>query len=150
MPKGASTLGVSTLGVSTLGVGVLVDSQMFEDYKKTLFVNLCIRPLPCCPFHYFVNYSLHYNPHVLILSKCLNGFNLVLSLGYSNNFFIILQILSSMLEIKVYSIIDSKVFSVTIGDNFLFTIVVKRFYDCKHVIEEQRMQLTSTCAKNAN
>jgi hypothetical protein len=29
----------------------------------------------------------HSNTHVVILSKCLNGFSLVLSLGYSNNFF---------------------------------------------------------------
>jgi hypothetical protein len=55
-----------------------------------------------------------------------------------------------MLEINVYSIIDSKVFSVTFGDNFLFTIVVERFYDCKHATEEQRTQLGSTCANNAN
>jgi hypothetical protein len=55
-----------------------------------------------------------------------------------------------MLEIKVYSIIDSNVFSVIVGDNFLFAIEVERFCDCKHVVEEQRMQLGSTHANNAN
>jgi hypothetical protein len=35
----------------------------------------------------------------------------------------------------MYSIIDSKVFGVTVGDNFLFAIGVKRFYDCQHTIE---------------
>jgi hypothetical protein len=35
---------------------------------------------------------------------------LVSSFGYSNDFFVILQILSNMIEINVYSIIDSKVF----------------------------------------
>ncbi len=55
-----------------------------------------------------------------------------------------------MLEINMYSIIDSKVFGVTIGDNFLFSIVVKRSYDYKHMVEEERMQLGSTGAMNAN
>ncbi len=55
-----------------------------------------------------------------------------------------------MLEINVYSIIDSKVFGVTIGDNFLFAIVVKSFYDYKHMVEEEKMQLGSMGAKNAN
>jgi hypothetical protein len=50
----------------------------------------------------------------------------------------------------MYSIIDSKVFGVTIGDNFLFSIVAKRFYNCKHMVEEKRMQLGNTGAKNAN
>ncbi len=50
----------------------------------------------------------------------------------------------------MYSIIDSKVFGVTIGDNFLFSIVVKRSYDYKHMVEEERMQLGSTGAMNAN
>jgi hypothetical protein len=40
-----------------------------------------------------------------------------------------------MLEINMYSIIDSKVFSVTVGDNFLFAIGVERFYDYKHMGE---------------
>jgi hypothetical protein len=50
----------------------------------------------------------------------------------------------------MHLIIDSKLFGVTIGDNFLLAIIVKRFYDCKHVVEEQRMQLGSTRANNAN
>jgi len=35
----------------------------------------------------------------------------------------------------MYSIIDSKVFSVTFGDNFFFAIGIERFYDCKHVVK---------------
>ncbi len=35
----------------------------------------------------------------------------------------------------MYSIIDSKVFGVTIGDNFLFAIGVERFYNYKHAVE---------------
>jgi hypothetical protein len=50
-------------------------------------------------------------------------------------FLAISQFLKKMLEINVYSIIDSKVFGVTIGDNFLFTIGIERFYDWKHVVE---------------
>jgi hypothetical protein len=55
-----------------------------------------------------------------------------------------------MFEINVYSIINSKVFGLTIGDKFLFAIVVKRFYDCKRVVEEHKMQLENTLANNAN
>jgi hypothetical protein len=36
------------------------------------------------------------------------------------------------------------VFNVIISDNFLFSIRVYRFHDCKHGIEEQRMQLGGT------
>jgi hypothetical protein len=43
--------------------------------------------------------------------------------GYSKGFFIISHILSSMLETNVYSIIDSKVFGVTIGVGFLYAII---------------------------
>ncbi len=68
----------------------------------------------------------------------------------SNNFFVISQILISMLESNVYSIIDSNVFGVIIGEIFLFAIGVERFYNCKHVVEEQRLQLGSTHANNAN
>jgi len=50
-------------------------------------------------------------------------------------FFVTLQIFSSMLEINVYSSIDSKVFGMIVSDNFLFAIVVKRFYNYKHVVE---------------
>jgi hypothetical protein len=64
---------------------------------------------------------------------------MVLSLGYSNNYFVISQMFLNMLEINVYSIIDSKVFGVTVGDNSFFTIGVKWFYNCKHAIEEQKM-----------
>ncbi len=92
----------------------------------------------------------HYVPHVLIPSKFLRGFSLVLSLGYSNGFFVILQILFSMLEINMYSIITSNVFGVIVGDNFLFTIGVERFYNCKHSVEEHKMQLGNTHANNAN
>jgi cytosine/uracil/thiamine/allantoin permease len=53
------------------------------------------------------------------------------------HFFVISQILSSMLDINVYSIIVSKIFGVIVGDNFLSTIVVERFYNCKHVIEKK-------------
>ncbi len=45
------------------------------------------------------------------------------SLGYSQGFVVISHILSSMLEINVYSIIDSKVFGVKIGVNFPLAIV---------------------------
>jgi hypothetical protein len=45
------------------------------------------------------------------------------SLGNSKGVFIILHILSNMLEIKVYSIIVSKVFGVTIAVNFFCAIV---------------------------
>jgi hypothetical protein len=65
-------------------------------------------------------------------------------------FFVISHILFNMLEINVYSIIDSKVFGVTIGVNFLFSIVIKRFNDCKHMVEEEMMQLKSIGGKNAN
>jgi hypothetical protein len=47
----------------------------------------------------------------------------VSSFGYSKGLFIISHIISSMLEINVYTIIDSKVFSVTIGVNFLLALV---------------------------
>jgi hypothetical protein len=56
-------------------------------------------------------------------------------LNISMVFFVTLQIFSSMLEINVYSSIDSKVFGMIVGDNFLFAIVVKRFYNYKHVVE---------------
>ncbi len=53
------------------------------------------------------------------------------SLGYSKGVFIISHILSSMFEIKVYSIIISKVFGVTIVTNFLFAM----FRSCKWVVD---------------
>ncbi len=45
------------------------------------------------------------------------------SLGYSQGVVIISHILSSMLEISVYLIIDSNVFGVKIGGNFPLAIV---------------------------
>jgi hypothetical protein len=84
------------------------------------------------------------------MSIGLIGSSMVLSLRYSNIFFVISQILFSMLVINVYSIVDSKVFPLIIGTNFLFAIIIERFYDCKHEIEEERMQLRSTYANNAN
>jgi hypothetical protein len=50
----------------------------------------------------------------------------------------------------MYSIIDSNVFGVTIGDFFLFAIGVERFYNCKHVVKDQRLQIESICANNVN
>jgi len=47
----------------------------------------------------------------------------VLSLGYSQGFVVISHILFNMLEINVYSIIDSKMFDVTIGVNLLLAII---------------------------
>ncbi len=44
-------------------------------------------------------------------------------LGYFQGFVVISHILSSMLEINVYLIIDSKVFRVKISVNFLLGIV---------------------------
>ncbi len=55
-----------------------------------------------------------------------------------------------MLEINIYSIIDSKVFGVTIGVNFLLAIVEQSFNDCKHMVEVERMQLGSTGGENEN
>ncbi len=45
-----------------------------------------------------------------------------------------------MLEIKVYSISISKVFGVTIVENFLFAIV-QIFNNCKQVIVVKKMEL---------
>ncbi len=64
-------------------------------------------------------------------------------LGYSKGVFIISPILSSMLEIKVYSIIVSKVFGVTIVVNFLFAIVKQMFRNCKWVITIEKLELGS-------
>jgi hypothetical protein len=65
----------------------------------------------------------HYVPHVLISSKCRKGFSLVWSFGYSNDFFVISWTLPSMFDINVYSIINSKMFGVTFGVNFLLSII---------------------------
>ncbi len=45
------------------------------------------------------------------------------SLKYSQGFIVISHILSSMLDISVYLIIDSNVFGVKIGGNFPLAIV---------------------------
>ncbi len=45
------------------------------------------------------------------------------SLGYSQGLVVISHILSSMLEINVYSIIDSNAFGVKIGGNFPFATI---------------------------
>jgi hypothetical protein len=55
-----------------------------------------------------------------------------------------------MLEINLYSIMNSKVFGVIIGFNFLVAIVEYRFIDCKHMVEVERIQLCSTGEENAN
>jgi hypothetical protein len=74
----------------------------------------------------------------------------VSSFGYSKGFFVISHIISSMLEINVYSIIDSKVFGVTIGVNFLLALVKYKFNNCNHVVEVERMQLGSKGGVNVN
>jgi hypothetical protein len=63
------------------------------------------------------------------------------SLGYSKDVFIISHILSNMLEIKVYSIIVSKVFDVTIIVNFLFAIVIYMFKKYKWVVAIEKFEL---------
>jgi hypothetical protein len=55
-----------------------------------------------------------------------------------------------MLESNVYAIIDSNTFGVTVGEIFFLVIGVERFYDCNYTVEEQRLQLGSTCVNNAN
>jgi hypothetical protein len=42
-----------------------------------------------------------------------------------------------MFDVDMYSIIISKVFGVIVSDNFLFTIVVERPYNCKQVVEKK-------------
>jgi hypothetical protein len=53
----------------------------------------------------------------------LEGGNQVSLLGYSQGFVVISHVRSNMLEISVYSIIDSNVFGVKIDGNFPLTIV---------------------------
>jgi hypothetical protein len=65
----------------------------------------------------------HYVPHVLISSKFFRGPSKVGFLGYSKGFVVISHILLNMLENNVYSIIISKVFSMTSYVNFCFAIV---------------------------
>jgi hypothetical protein len=76
------------------------------------------------PIHLFYQFVFpHYDPHVLIFSNYLRGSSKVRSLGYSKGVFIILHILSNMLEIKMYSIIVFEVFGVTIAVNYFFAII---------------------------
>ncbi len=81
------------------------------------------------PIHLFCQLPFSFQvPHVLILRKFQRGSSIISFHGYSNLFFLLFHIfLSNMLEINVYSIIDSKVFSVTFGVNFLLPIVDKGF-----------------------
>jgi hypothetical protein len=50
-----------------------------------------------------------------------------------------------MLDINVYSIIISKVFGVIVGDNFLFSIVLERFYNRKQAIEKKVVSRKYMC-----
>jgi len=68
-------------------------------------------------------FLFHFVPHVLISSRFFRGSRIVGSLGNSKGFVIISHMLSSVLEIDVYSIIVSKVFGLTILVNFCFAIV---------------------------
>jgi hypothetical protein len=95
---------------------------MFDQFN-TFFGYLCINPSSSAHSFILLIIFFHFVPHVLILSKCQRGSRLVSSLGYSNGFFVISHILFGMLEINVYSIIDSKVFSVTFGVDFLLHII---------------------------
>ncbi len=61
------------------------------------------------------------------------------SLEYFQGFVVISCILYNMLEINVYSIIDSKVFGVKISVNFLFAIVEYKSNNYKHVIKVKNM-----------
>jgi hypothetical protein len=56
-------------------------------------------------------------------NKCWRGSNQMSFLGYCQGFVVISHILSIMLKINVYSIIDSNVFGVKIGGNFPLAII---------------------------
>jgi hypothetical protein len=43
------------------------------------------------------------------------------------------------LDMNMYSIVFSKVFGVIVGNNFFFAIIVKRFYNCKQVVEKKQV-----------
>jgi hypothetical protein len=76
------------------------------------------------PIHLFCQcVFFHSDLHVLISNNYLRGSSRVGSLGNFEGIFIILHIVSCMLEIKVYSIIVSNLFGVTIVVNFLCAIV---------------------------
>jgi hypothetical protein len=102
------------------------------------FVYFGIHPSPCYPI-YFLSISLfYYIPHVLIYGICWEGTNQVSFLEYSQGFVVISHILYNMLEINVYSIVDSKVFGVKINVNFFLVIVEYKFNDYKHVMKVKK------------
>ncbi len=86
--------------------------------------DLCMQEANLGPCE-FCTFPSHWHPNQLLLS-----------LGYSNGFFDILQILSIMFENNMYSIINSNVFGVMVGKKIIFAIGVERFYNCKHAVEE--------------
>ncbi len=95
-------------------------------YCKAFFIYIYTRPSPSRPFICFVFCFFPFFPHVLISSKWWSRSNQLSSLSHSQGFVDISHIFSSIFEINVYSIIDSNVFSVKIGENFLLTIVKER------------------------
>ncbi len=42
-------------------------------------------------------------------------------------------------DMNMYSIVVSKVFGMIVGNNFLFAIIVERFYNCKQVVERKKV-----------
>ncbi len=92
----------------------------------------------------------YFVPHVLIFSNYQKGISQVSSVGYSKDFFVISHILLNMLEINVYSVINSKVFGLIVGVYLLLAIVKQKFNDYKHMVEVQRMQLGNKGGINAN
>jgi len=87
---------------------------------RLFFVYRRICPSPCHPFICFIYYFFPFFPHVFIFSKCWKGSNRLSFLWHSQGFVVFSHILSNMLEINVYLVIDSNVFGVKIGDNFPF------------------------------
>jgi hypothetical protein len=83
------------------------------------------------PIHLFCQllFSIYYPPCFLSFSECRRGTSWFSSFRYFIVFFVISHILSSMLEINIYSIMDSNVFGVTIHFNFLLAIVEEKFND---------------------
>ncbi len=91
---------------------ILENVHNLSHYGKTLFVHICICPLPCRPFFCFVNYPFPFCSPCFDFEQMLEGFSLYYLLDIPTVFLVILQILSSMLVIKVYLIIGSNVFLV--------------------------------------
>jgi hypothetical protein len=129
---------------------ILGNVHILIHYRQILFVHLYICPSPCRPFHCFANYSLPLCSPCSDFDQMLKGVEPGIIFWIFQWFFIILQVLSSMLESNMYSIIHSNVFSVTFGENFLFAIGVERFYNCKHAVEEHKLQLGNICANITN